>query len=67
MSPKFSPAVLLALGKRVLTGALSLDRLRLLKRIGDPVDIAKTVLFLVEGSDFITGQVVVVDGGQSIR
>jgi len=39
----------------------------LLKRIGDPVDIAKTVLFLVEGSDFITGQVVVVDGGQSIR
>ena len=39
----------------------------LLKRIGDPIDIAKTVLFLVEGSDFITGQVVVVDGGQSIR
>ena len=39
----------------------------LLKRIGDPVDIARTVLFLVEGSDFITGQVVVVDGGQSIR
>ena len=38
-----------------------------LKRIGDPVDIAKTVLFLVEGSDFITGQVVVVDGGRSIR
>ena len=37
-----------------------------LKRIGDPADIAKTVLFLVEGSDFITGQVVVVDGGRSI-
>jgi NAD(P)-dependent dehydrogenase (short-subunit alcohol dehydrogenase family) len=38
-----------------------------LKRIGDPADIANTVLFLVEGSDFITGQVVVVDGGRSIR
>ncbi|MBZ0170620.1 short-chain dehydrogenase [Candidatus Methylomirabilis lanthanidiphila] len=38
-----------------------------LKRIGDPADIAQTVLFLVEGSDFITGQVVVVDGGRSIQ
>lgn len=33
--PKFSAGVLLDLAKRVLTGALSLDRLRLLKRIGD--------------------------------
>jgi len=37
-----------------------------LKRIGDPADVAHTVLFLLEGSDFITGQVVVVDGGRSI-
>jgi len=37
-----------------------------LRRIGDPADVAKAVLFLVEGSDFITGQVVVVDGGRSI-
>lgn len=37
-----------------------------LRRIGDPADVAKTVLFLLEGSDFITGQVVVVDGGRSI-
>jgi NAD(P)-dependent dehydrogenase (short-subunit alcohol dehydrogenase family) len=37
-----------------------------LKRIGDPADVANTVLFLLEGSDFITGQVVVVDGGRSI-
>ncbi len=42
-------------------------RATLLKRIGDPADVAKTVLFLVEGSDFITGQVVVVDGGRSIK
>ncbi len=38
-----------------------------LKRIGAPDDVAKTVLFLLEGSDFITGQVVVVDGGRSIK
>lgn len=38
-----------------------------LRRIGDPADVAKTVLFLLEGSDFITGQVVVVDGGRSIN
>jgi len=37
-----------------------------LKRIGDPGDVAQTVLFLVEGPDFITGQVIVVDGGRSI-
>ena len=37
-----------------------------LKRVGDPADVAKTVLFLLEGSDFMTGQVVVVDGGRSI-
>jgi len=37
-----------------------------LKRIGDPADVVQTVLFLVEGPDFITGQVIVVDGGRSI-
>ncbi len=42
-------------------------RATLLKRIGNPADVANTVLFLLEGSDFITGQVVVVDGGRSIR
>jgi pteridine reductase len=37
-----------------------------LKRIGTPDDIAKTVVFLVEGSDFITGAVIPVDGGRLI-
>jgi NAD(P)-dependent dehydrogenase (short-subunit alcohol dehydrogenase family) len=37
-----------------------------LKRIGTPVDIAQTVLFLVEGSDFITGAIIPVDGGRLI-
>lgn len=37
-----------------------------LKRIGSPVDIAKTVLFLIEGSNFINGEIIRVDGGRSL-
>jgi NAD(P)-dependent dehydrogenase (short-subunit alcohol dehydrogenase family) len=37
-----------------------------LQRIGSPRDIANTVLFLVEGSDFLTGSVITVDGGRII-
>lgn len=37
-----------------------------LKKAGRPEDIAETVLFLATRSDFITGQVFVVDGGKSI-
>ncbi len=37
-----------------------------LKRIGTPEDIARTVAFLIEGSDFITGAVIPVDGGRSL-
>ncbi len=37
-----------------------------LKRIGTPQDIANTVKFLIEGSDFITGAVIKVDGGRSL-
>jgi NAD(P)-dependent dehydrogenase (short-subunit alcohol dehydrogenase family) len=37
-----------------------------LKRIGTPDDIAQAVVFLVEGSDFITGAVIPVDGGRLI-
>src|SRR5574337_857761 len=43
----------------------AIARSTLLRRMGDPTDVAKTVLFLLEGSDFITGQVVVVDGGRA--
>ncbi len=35
-----------------------------LKRFGSPEDVAETVRFLLTGPDFITGQVVVVDGGR---
>ena len=37
-----------------------------LRKAGRPEDIAEMVLFLATGSDFITGQVFVVDGGKSI-
>ena len=37
-----------------------------LKRNGDPEDVARTVLFLCAGPDFVTGQVIRVDGGQSL-
>jgi pteridine reductase len=35
-------------------------------RSGEPADVAAAVRFLIEGSDFITGQVLVVDGGRSV-
>jgi NAD(P)-dependent dehydrogenase (short-subunit alcohol dehydrogenase family) len=37
----------------------------LLKRVGTPEDVARTVLFLVE-SDFVTGAVYFVDGGRAL-
>ena len=39
----------------------------LLKREGEPDDIAKTVLFLLSQAPYITGQVIAVDGGRSIN
>lgn len=37
-----------------------------LLRMGEPDDIARTVLFLVRDAAYITGQVIAVDGGRSI-
>jgi len=37
-----------------------------LKRIGGPEDIALAILYLVRDADFVTGQVINVDGGRSI-
>ncbi len=39
----------------------------LLNRAGTPDDIARTVRFLIEGTDYITGTCVAVDGGRHIR
>ena len=39
----------------------------LLKRIGNPTDIAKAVKFLIYDAPFITGHVLAVDGGRSLN
>jgi pteridine reductase len=39
----------------------------LLKRIGEPNDIAKAVFFLISNASYITGQILAVDGGRSIN
>ena len=39
----------------------------LLKRVGSPADIARTVKFLVFDAPYITGQVINVDGGRTAR
>ncbi len=38
-----------------------------LGRVSTPEDIAQVVLSLIEGADFVTGQTIIVDGGNSIR
>ena len=44
------------------------DNVNLLGRMADSSEIAKTVLFLVsDDSSFMTGSIVVVDGGESIK
>jgi pteridine reductase len=38
-----------------------------LRRLGNPSDVVSALLYLLEGGDFVTGQIVVVDGGRFIR
>jgi pteridine reductase len=39
----------------------------LLKREGEPEDIARTVAFLINDAPYITGQIIAVDGGRSVN
>lgn len=39
----------------------------LLKREGEPDDIARTVTFLIQDAPYITGQIIAVDGGRSVN
>lgn len=39
----------------------------LLKRMGEPDDIAKAVSFLISDAPYVTGQIIAVDGGRSIN
>jgi len=38
----------------------------LLQRTGEPLDIAKAVRFLIKDADYITGQIITVDGGRTL-
>ncbi len=48
------------------TKKLILERTSL-KRPGEPSDIAKTILFLIKDANYITGQIISVDGGRTIN
>jgi pteridine reductase len=37
-----------------------------LQRKGEPIDIAKAVLFLIKDADYVTGQIITVDGGRTL-
>jgi len=39
----------------------------LLKREGEPEDIARTVAFLIQDAPYVTGQIIAVDGGRSVN
>jgi pteridine reductase len=43
-----------------------LDRTAL-KRTGAMEDVAKAVLFLVRDADYVTGQIIAVDGGRTVQ
>jgi pteridine reductase len=38
-----------------------------LRRLGSPSDVVSALLYLLEGGDFVTGEILVVDGGRLIR
>ena len=38
-----------------------------LRRLGAPADVVSALLYLLEGGDFVTGEILVVDGGRHIR
>jgi NAD(P)-dependent dehydrogenase (short-subunit alcohol dehydrogenase family) len=38
-----------------------------LRRLGTPEDVTAALLYLLEGGDFVTGEVLAVDGGRLLR
>jgi pteridine reductase len=38
-----------------------------LQRLGDPADVTSALLYLLEQGDYVTGEVLVVDGGRLLR
>ena len=56
-------------GENVLSEASQKDILErtALKRLGSPTEIAKAVLYFARSASYVTGQVLAVDGGRSLR
>jgi NAD(P)-dependent dehydrogenase (short-subunit alcohol dehydrogenase family) len=61
-----APGTILFPGEKPSAGQQRSLPLTPLRKAGRPEDIAETVLFLATTAEFITGQVIPVDGGQSI-
>ena len=38
-----------------------------LRRLGNPSDVVSALMYLLEGGDFVTGEVLIVDGGRHVR
>jgi pteridine reductase len=38
-----------------------------LARLGSPADVISALLYLLEGGDFVTGEVLTVDGGRLVK
>jgi pteridine reductase len=38
-----------------------------LRRLGSPADVISALLYLLEGGDFVTGEILVVDGGRLVK
>lgn len=52
-------------GNSEITQAKLLEKIPL-ARMGHPQDIAKTIRFLITDAEYITGQIIAVDGGRSV-
>ncbi|MBN2489255.1 MAG: SDR family oxidoreductase [Planctomycetes bacterium] len=61
-----APGPVLPPARRDAAERARLIRSTLLRRIGRPADVARAVRYLLE-ADYVTGQVLAVDGGQTIR
>jgi pteridine reductase len=64
-----SPGVILWPEDERWTDELARQRIihtTLLKRVGEPEDIARSVRFLVTDAPYVTGQIIAVDGGRSL-
>ncbi len=63
-----APGLILLPDGQTLNGetATRMQQKTCLSRMGEPMDVAKTVLFLAQEASYITGQVITVDGGRTL-